>query len=47
MAQRLLVLHGVFPLSGQAAGYLALPPGERIMVDALILDYIRRRKEAE
>lgn len=43
----MLVRNGIFPKSGLAVGYYALPPGERILVDALLIDYERRRKEAE
>lgn len=38
--QLLLLRHGRFP-----GEYLALPPGERVFVNALVLDMLRRREE--
>ena len=46
MAQRLLVEWGSFPRSGQSVGYYGLPPGERVLVNALLIHHLRR-KEAE
>lgn len=42
MAQELLVAFGIFP-----GDYLRRPPGERAVVCAMLIDYKRRREEAE
>ena len=36
-AQRLLVEHGIFP-----GDYLRRPPGERVLIRALLIDHRRR-----
>lgn len=41
-AQRLLLEHGIFP-----GDYLRRPPGERAVICAMLIDYKRRREEAE
>lgn len=41
MAQRLLLEHGIFP-----GDYLRRPLGERVLIQALLLDN-RRRKDGE
>lgn len=41
VAQRLLVEHGILP-----GDYLCRPPGERVLVRALLIDH-RRRKDGE
>ena len=41
MAQRLLLEHGIFP-----GDYLRRPPGERVLIQALLFDN-RRRKDGE
>ena len=38
VAQRLLAEHGIFP-----GDYLSRPPGERILVQALLIDRKRRK----
>ena len=38
MAERLLIEHGVFP-----GAYLRLPPGERVLVRAMLIDHKRRK----
>ena len=40
-AQRLLVEHGIFP-----GDYLRRPPGERVLIRALLIDH-RRRKDGD
>ena len=41
VAQRLLLEHGIFP-----GDYLRRPPGERILIQELLIDH-RRRKDGE
>ena len=41
VAQRLLIEHGVFP-----GDYLRRPPGERVLIRALLIDH-QRRKDGE
>lgn len=41
VAQRLLLEHGILP-----GDYLKRPPGERVLIRALLIDH-RRRKEGE
>lgn len=41
VAQRLLIEHGIFP-----GDYLRRPLGERVLIQALLIDS-RRRKEGE
>lgn len=41
VAQRLLLEHGILP-----GDYLKRPPGERVLIRAMLIDH-RRRKEGE